>query len=171
MYTSPLTLDGLEIPTEMQVGEMAPQILPYTRDILASSQNPLQLRFVATDLPSGSELGFSYTFTTGVPPPPCGSGIVPTYLYADAYGLTSTLDGNSIPAGSCILAYDPDGVLCGAALSAFQVSGVSCTYTVTIRTRLSTRALRRATRSGSPSLDTPPRPVLRSSGTTATASR
>ncbi len=116
VYTSPLTLDGLEIPTQMQTGELAPQILPLTRDIRASSDNHRQLRFVATDLASGSELGFSYTFTTDEPPPPCGSGIVPTYLYADAYGLASTLDGNPIPAGSCILAYDPDGVLCGAAV-------------------------------------------------------
>ena len=48
----------------------------------------------------------------------CGDGVVSTNLFADVYGLSSTLDDQPLPVGACVLAFDPDGVNCGA----FQVT-------------------------------------------------
>lgn len=51
---------------------------------------------------------------TSTPPSTCGDQVVATNLYADIYGTSSTLDYEAISVGSCILAFDPDGVNCGA---------------------------------------------------------
>ncbi len=76
------------------------------------------------------------TNTPATPPPPtatnttpptatptptsgtCGQGVLSTNLFADVYGLSSTLDGQPLPVGACVLAFDPQGVNCGA----FQVT-------------------------------------------------
>jgi hypothetical protein len=48
----------------------------------------------------------------------CGEAIVPTTHQAEAFGTNSTLDGSPLPVESCVLAVDPDGVVCGAFLVA-----------------------------------------------------
>ncbi|MFH1484297.1 MAG: hypothetical protein ABIG98_08660 [Chloroflexota bacterium] len=46
-----------------------------------------------------------------VPQPP--AQLVPTTMWINLYSPASLLDGNPVPAGAVITAYDPGGVLCG----------------------------------------------------------
>ena len=46
-------------------------------------------------------------------PPRPTQAVVPTISWVDFYGLESTIDGQLLPMGAVIRAYDPQGVVCG----------------------------------------------------------
>jgi hypothetical protein len=45
--------------------------------------------------------------------PKPAQAVVPTISWVDFYGLESTIDGQPLPVGAVIRAYDPQGVVCG----------------------------------------------------------
>lgn len=68
----------------------------------------------STPTPTATNTPVATPTHTGTPLPACGAGVVTTNQFADVYGQSSTLDGQPLPVGACVLAYDPDGILCGA---------------------------------------------------------
>lgn len=53
---------------------------------------------------------------TPTPTPTPAQAVVPTTSWMNFYGLESTLDGQPLPVGAVIRAYDPQGVVCGEVL-------------------------------------------------------